>query len=79
MERKKYLELCQKVSVLPCKWFTIKEVPFELQVRHNGILYYPMSYKLSFDSEGNPQHTAILHELGIRSMVECRLQDVAEP
>lgn len=76
MERKKYLDICQRVSVIPCEQFSFKIVPTEFQVRYKGILYYPISYKLSFDNFGNAIHTAVLHDLGTRSVVECRLQDV---
>ena len=49
--RREYLEMCQKVSVLPSGVFGIKQnVPDDLKVVHNGIAYYPISYKLSFDN-----------------------------
>ena len=44
IERKTYIEMCQKVSVLPGGVFGIKQnVPDDLKVVHNGIAYYPIS------------------------------------
>lgn len=76
MDRKLYLELCQKVSVLKNGVCGIKEnVPNELKVIHNGIAYYPISYELSFDS-GKPTHTAILHDLKANSITSADLERV---
>ena len=76
MDRKLYLELCQKVSVLKNGICGIKEnVPDELKVIHNGIEYYPVSYKLSFDN-GKPTHTAILHDLKANSITNADLGKV---
>ena len=76
MNRTTYLELCQKVSVLKNGICGIKEnVPDELKVIHNGIEYYPVSYKLSFDN-GKPTHTAILHDLKANSIMNADLEKV---
>ena len=78
MDRKLYLELCQKVSVLKnglCG--IIENVPDELKVIHNGIEYYPVSYKLSFDN-GKPTHTAILHDLQANSITSADLERVTK-
>ena len=76
IERKKYLEMCQMVSVLPSGVFGIKQnVPDDLKVVHNGIAYYPISYKLSFD-KGQPVHTAILHDLKANSITNVNLGKV---
>lgn len=78
MERKRYLELCQMVSVLPGGVFGIKQnVPDDLKVVHNGIEYYPISYKLSFDN-GRPTHTAILHDLKANSIMNADLETVTK-
>ena len=76
MDRKLYLELCQKVSVLKNGICGIKEnVPDELKVIHNGIEYYPISYELSFDN-GKPKHKAILHDLKANSIMNANLEKV---
>lgn len=78
MDRKLYLELCQKVSVLKNGICGIKEnVPNELKVIHNGIEYYPISYELSFDN-GQPTHTAILHDLKANSVMNVDLGKVTK-
>lgn len=77
MDRKLYLELCQKVSVLKNGICGIKEnVPDELKVIYNGIAYYPVSYELSFDDKGNVKHTAILHDLKANSITSAALERV---
>lgn len=77
MDRKLYLELCQKVSVLKNGICGIKEnVPDELMVVYNGINYYPVAYELSFDDKGNARHTAILHDLNANSIINADLRKV---
>ena len=77
MQRTEYLELCQKVSVLKNGICGIKEnVPNELMVVYNGIKYYPVAYKLSFDDKGNVRHTAILHDLYANAVTYANLERV---
>ena len=77
MDRKLYIELCQKVSVLKDGILGIKEnVPDELKVIHNGIVYYPVAYVLTFDEKGNPQHDVILHDLRANSITQGKLERV---
>lgn len=79
MNRKLYIELCQKVSVLKNGICGIKEnVPDELTVVYNGIKYYPVAYELSFDDKGNVKHTAILHDLKVNSITSADLERVAK-
>ena len=76
MERTEYLELCQKVSVLPDRICGIKDrVPIELLVVYNEITYYPEKYILSFN-KGQPIHTAILHDLYANAVTEAKLERV---
>ena len=78
IDRKTYLEMCQKVSVLPSGVLGIKQnVPDDLKVIHNGIAYYPISYKLSFDN-GRPTHTAILHDLRANSIMNTDLEAITK-
>ena len=54
----------------------IKEnVPDDLKVIHNGIIYYPVAYELSFD-KGQTRHTAILHDLKANSITHAKLDRV---
>lgn len=78
MDRKLYLEMCQKVSVLPSGVLGIKQnVPDDLKVVHNGIAYYPISYKLSFDN-GRPTHTAIIHDMRANSIMNADLEAITK-
>ena len=76
IECKQFLEMCQKISMLPDGILGIKQnVPDELKVVHNGIVYYPISYQMSFN-KGKPLHKAILHSLKSNSIICCRLEDI---
>ena len=78
MDRKLYIELCQKVSVLKSGVLGIKEnVPDDLKVICKGIIYYPVSYELSFYN-GQPKHTAILHDLSANSVTHANLERVVK-
>lgn len=78
MDRKLYIELCQKVSVLKNGICDIKEnVPDELKVIYDGIAYYPVSYELSFDN-GKPTHRAILHDLNANAITYSDLERVTK-
>lgn len=78
MDRKLYLELCQKASVLKNGVCGIKEnVPDELTVLYNGIKYYPVAYELSFNN-GKPTHAAILHDLKANSIMNTDLERVTK-
>lgn len=78
MQRDIFLQMCQKVSVLPGGVFGIKQnVPDDLKVVHNGIAYYPISYKLSFDN-GRPTHTAVLHDLKANCIMNADLETVTK-
>ena len=78
MDRTEFLKMCQKVSMLKSGILGIKEnVPDELKVVHNSIIYYPVAYELSFD-KGQPKHTAILHDLQANSITKCDLERVVK-
>ena len=68
MERKRYLELCQRNAVQPKSvvvWF-------------DGVGYYPVEYRLGFDADGNSVHRAVLHDLNANSIINCPLEGVKE-
>lgn len=77
IERKTYLEMCQKVSVLPGGIFGIKQnVPDDLKVVYDGIAYYPVSLDIRFDKYGRVINTAIIHSLRANSVIERNLKDI---
>ena len=77
MDRTKFLQMAQKVSVLKNGICGIKaNVPNELKVVHDDIQYYPVAYQLSFDNKGNVRHTAILHDLKVNCITYADLKRV---
>lgn len=76
MDRKEYLQLCQKCSVLPERSFGTKNVPLELTVMYNGIRYYPAELRIWFDKNGNTRNTAVLHDMYANSVTNCDLERV---
>lgn len=68
MERKRYLELCQRNAVQP------KSVVVWL----DGIGYYPIEYRLGFDKGGKTVHRAVLQDIKANSVMNCPLEGVKE-
>ena len=78
MDRTEYLKMCQKVSMLKSGLCGIKQnVPPELLVKSDGIVYYPQAYELSFDN-GQTKHKAILHDLKVNAIVYADLGKVSK-
>lgn len=76
IERNEFLQMCQKISMLKSGICGVKEnVPDELKVVHNGIVYYPVAYELSFD-KGETVHTVVLHDLNTNSITQANLERV---
>lgn len=67
MERKQYLELCQKYAAGE-----------DIRVKYKDAEYHPYRYELGFDSSGKSIHTAILKDSKANSLLYCRLEDVKE-
>jgi hypothetical protein len=67
VERKRYLELCQKCAA-GC----------DIRVKYKDTEYYPYRYELGFDGSGKPIHTAILKDLKANSVVCVAFKDVKE-
>ena len=78
MDRKLYLDMCQKVSVLPQGVGGIKQnVPEELCVTYKGVKLYPHAYMLAFDEvTGEPVHVAVLHDMNVNSIRHVELAKV---
>ena len=78
IDRTTFLQMCQRISILKSGIFGIKEnVPDDLKVICDGIIYYPISYELSFNN-GKPTHTAILQDLKANSIVNASLEMVTK-
>ena len=76
MDRKEFLQICQKVSVLPETTMHIKTaIPPELTVLYEGIQFYPVGYEMTF-KQGISQHTAILHDMKSNNIVKVKLERV---
>lgn len=76
MDRKEFLQICQKVSVLPeTKMYIKKAIPPELTVLCDGIQFYPTGYEMTF-KQGISQHTAILHDMKAHSVIYVDLEKV---
>lgn len=67
MERKLYLELCQRQAMKG-----------GVLVEYSGISYHPYAYELKFQTDGKIKHTAILKDQKENSLVYCKLEDVKE-
>ena len=78
IERKIYLEMCQKVAILQSGVQNLKQnVPDGLKVVYDGIAYYPVSLDISFDKDGKVINTAIIHSLYANSVIERNLKDIS--
>ena len=73
IDRRTYLEMCQKVAVLREGG---NAIPNDLLLKYNDAVYFPIAYKLWFDENGFPKHTALLHELYSNSSTHALLDDV---
>ena len=78
MDRKQYLDMCQKVSMYkPDLCGIIMNLPNELFVSVEGKFYHPLKYTLGFEN-GTPVHIAVLHDLKANSIIEVELEKVEE-
>ena len=76
MDRKEFLQLCQRVSVLPETTIHIKTaIPPELTVLYEGIQFYPVGYEMTY-KQGISQHTAILHDMKANNIVKVNLERI---
>ena len=75
IDRKTYLEMCQACAVVVAR-NGLSEIPQNLLVKHKGIKYYPVSYTMSFDENGNAQHSATFHDLKANSISGCLLSEL---
>ena len=66
MDRKEYLEICQRNAACEDKQVVL----------FGGCEYYPVSYCLWFDKKGAIEHSAIMIEKKSGSEMRCLLEDV---
>lgn len=67
MERKEYLQRCQRYAVNQSGVVVFKDIK-----------YYPVAYELSFNDKGEAVHRAILKDIKTNSLIYCRLDDIKE-
>ena len=67
VDRKLYIELCQKYAV-----------GGDIRVKYKDTEYRPYRYELGFDDKGKLIHAAILKDLKANCLLYCRLEDVKE-
>ena len=67
MERKRYLELCQKYAI-----------GGDIRVKYKKSEYRPYRYESGFDNSGKSIHTAILKDLKANSVVYTMLEEIKE-
>ena len=65
MERKQYLELCQKYAV-----------GYNVKVKFNNFDYRPYRYELSFDNQGKCIHRAILKDRLIDGLTYEKIAEI---
>lgn len=73
MDRKIYLEMCQKSA------FCVgnkKKIPADIVIDYSTGRYYPEGYQLTFDKNGKAKHTAILHDIVARSVLYVDLEKI---
>lgn len=76
MDRKQFLEICQRVSVLPDDVSgTKRNITPDLIVNFDCMRFYPVGYQITFN-QGKIKHTAILHDLKCASVIYCDLERV---
>lgn len=77
MQRDIFLQMCQKVSVLPSGVLGIKQnIPNDLKVIYDGVAYYPVSINIGFDNDGKVINAAIIHSLKANSTISAKLEDI---
>ena len=78
MERNDLLILAQKIARLPRLEQDWRDVPDDMQVVYRGGNYYPVGYQITFKSNGEPIHSAILQSCKARqSLVYAPLSEVS--
>ena len=78
MERAEFLKKCKECAMMCSEGMQgMKvDVPAEMQVEFNGLMYYPKAYELSFNMDGSVKHMAVIHDLKVNSVIYVPLKDI---
>ena len=76
IDRKMFIEMCQKCAVLPKVAGVVSDVPKELTVLWKGTKYYPVGYEVFFGNDGRVVQSAIIHDMKANSVIRARFEDV---
>ena len=76
IDRKLFLEMCQRCAVLPKTAGIVVDVPHEFRVTWNGMEYYPVGYELFFGNDGRTIQSAVLHDMKANSVVRVDFAEV---
>ena len=68
MERKRYLELCQRNAVSPDS----------VNVIYQGCKYYPIALKIWFNGKGETKNTAEMVDCVSKTKLYANVKDVSE-
>lgn len=81
MERKEYLERMKRAAVLTARNYASDEEEFSaVTVRFRGMTLFPVSYQLSYESDGETvRHTAVMRGMDLRNVYYARLAEVEAP
>lgn len=77
MERKEYLERCQRCATLPKGAYSLgKDIPDDIKVVCGESEYSPWAYMLTFDVNGNAIHTAMVHDINTNLVLFKELSEI---
>lgn len=80
MDRNEFLNMCRSCAMIKTRgqFGIAHNVPDCLRVIYKSIEYYPYSYELSFDKNGDTIHLAKLHDLKANSVTVAPLSWVSK-
>lgn len=75
MDRNEFLNMCRQCAMIKTRgqFGVALNVPDRLRVVCKDIEYYPESYNLSFNANGDTIHTVIIHDLKANAVVTVPL------
>lgn len=78
MDRNAYLNMCRQCSMIKTRgqFGVALNVPDCLRVLYKGIEYYPFSYELSFNQNGDTIHIAVLHDIKANAVIRAPLERI---
>lgn len=80
MECKEYLARMRRAAVLTARNASDEEEFSAATVRFRGMTLFPVSYQLSYESDGETvRHTAVMRGIDLRNVYYARLAEVEAP